>query len=99
MPVFLGRASISVTADLSRKFRPGYTSRQGEMIVYDSIQIGGLAPCGCLGCCAGGDDRPRTAHFCIYAFGRADDGKGGQRAPRAREVYERYKLKHTRYSH
>src|SRR5258705_5361958 len=32
-------------------------------------------------------------------YGRVDDGKGGLRAPRAKEVCERYNLKHTRYLH
>ena len=31
--------------------------------------------------------------------GRVDDGKGGLRAPRAKEVCVRYNLKHTRYLH
>lgn len=30
-------------------------------------------------------------------IGRVDDGEGGLRAPLAREVCERYNLKHTRY--
>ena len=32
-------------------------------------------------------------------YGRVDDGKGGLRAPRAKEVCRRYNLKHTRYLH
>jgi len=32
-------------------------------------------------------------------YGRIDDGKGGLRAPRAKEVCKRYNLKHTRYLH
>jgi len=32
-------------------------------------------------------------------YGRIDDGKGGLRAPTAKEVCKRYNLKHTRYLH
>ena len=32
-------------------------------------------------------------------YGRIDDGKGGLRAPRAKEVCKRYNPKHTRYLH